>query len=452
MKKRSEPPEDWERLREKMIGLGERSIQKSYYPELQRRLADLEAVKAELEKANRELQAEIAERKRSREEQEILASQLHQAQKLEAVGRLAGGVAHDFNNILSIIIGYSEMILEKVTSDNPFYRDLNVIKDAAYRSADLTRQLLAFARKQTINPKVLDLNEAAFGILKMLRRLIGEDIELGWFPGLDLWPVRIDPGQVDQILANLAVNARDAIAGVGRLTIETANVTLEESCCQGHEGVPPGDYIVLAVSDTGTGMEKETLERIFEPFFTTKEPGKGTGLGLATVYGIVSQNNGHITVRSEPGRGTTFKIYLPRAEQEPEAKSIGTLKKELQGTGTILLVEDEAAILGLGKEILERYGYTVLTAGAPREALKIVRDYSGPIHLLITDVVMPEMNGKELRDKLEALTPGLRSIFMSGYTADVIAPHGVLEAGIDFLQKPFSVKGLVEKVREVLDA
>ncbi len=452
MKKRSEPPEDWERLREKMIGLGERSIQKSYYPELQRRLADLEAVKAELEKANRELQAEIAERKRSREEQEILASQLHQAQKLEAVGRLAGGVAHDFNNILSIIIGYSEMILEKVTSDNPFYRDLNVIKDAAYRSADLTRQLLAFARKQTINPKVLDLNEAAFGILKMLRRLIGEDIELGWFPGLDLWPVRIDPGQVDQILANLAVNARDAIEGVGRLTIETANVTLEESCCQGHEGVPPGDYIVLAVSDTGTGMEKETLERIFEPFFTTKEPGKGTGLGLATVYGIVSQNNGHITVRSEPGRGTTFKIYLPRAEQEPEAKSIGTLKKELQGTGTILLVEDEAAILGLGKEILERYGYTVLTAGAPREALKIVRDYSGPIHLLITDVVMPEMNGKELRDKLEALTPGLRSIFMSGYTADVIAPHGVLEAGIDFLQKPFSVKGLVEKVREVLDA
>jgi PAS domain S-box-containing protein len=396
---------------------------------------------------------DITERKRAEEEKDKMEAQLLQAQKMEAVGRLAGGVAHDFNNMLSIIIGHAEMLLDEIAPDDPFYHGVMEMKNAAQRSADLTRQLLAFARKQTINPKILDLNETASGILKMLRRLIGEDIDLAWIPGLDVWPVKMDPGQIDQILANLAVNARDAIGGVGAMTIETSNVVFDESYCRTHEGFKPGSYVMLAVSDTGAGMSKETLDLIFEPFFTTKELGKGTGLGLATVYGIVKQNSGFINVYSEPGRGTSFKIYLPRVEvQALKAQSPRMGQGDLRGTETVLLVEDEESILTLGKAILERRGYVVLAAHRPDEALRIAESQLGPIHLLITDVVMPGMNGKDLRDKLKALRPGIKCIFMSGYTANVIAHHGVLDEGVDFLQKPFSVKTLAEKVREVLDA
>ncbi len=370
---------------------------------------------------------------------------------MESVGRLAGGVAHDFNNMLSIIIGHAEMILDEIQPGDAFHHDVMEMKTAAERSADLTRQLLAFARKQTISPRILDLNETASGILKMLRRLIGEDINLSWIPGLDVWPVKIDPSQIDQVLANLAINARDAIGGVGIMTIETANVVFDETYCQTHKGFKPGSYVLLAVSDTGTGMDKETLDRIFEPFFTTKELGKGTGLGLATVYGIVKQNNGFINVYSEPDQGTTFKIYLPRTEERAVRDSAPIGEKNLTGTETVLLVEDEESILALGKSILERRGYVVLAAHSPGEALRIARSHSGPVHILITDVVMPEMNGKDLRDQLTAVKPGFKCIFMSGYTANVIAHHGVLDEGIEFLQKPFSVRTLAEKVREVLD-
>jgi PAS domain S-box-containing protein len=394
---------------------------------------------------------DISERKRAEEEKAILQDQLFQAQKMESIGRLAGGVAHDFNNMLSIIIGHAEMVLDEIAPGEPFHHDVMEMKRAAQRSADLTRQLLAFARGQTISPKVLDLNETAAGILKMLRRLIGEDINLEWIPGLDVWPVTMDPGQIDQILANLAVNARDAIGGVGAVTLETANVVFDETYCQAHSGCTPGSYVLLAVSDTGAGMDKETLERIFEPFFTTKELGKGTGLGLATVYGIVKQNNGFINVYSEPGHGTTFKIYLPRVEVDAlKAQPAQAVRRDLRGTETVLLVEDEASILTLGKAILERCGYAVLASHRPDEALRIAESHLGPIHLLITDVVMPGMNGKDLRDKLKALRPGIKCIFMSGYTANVIAHHGVLDEGVDFIQKPFSKQDLATKVREAL--
>jgi PAS domain S-box-containing protein len=394
---------------------------------------------------------DISDQRKYEEEKAQLESQLQQARKMESVGRLAGGVAHDFNNMLSIIIGHAEMVLDEIKPGDAFHHDVMEMKTAAERSADLTRQLLAFARKQTVSPKILDLNETASGILKMLQRLIGEDISLSWIPGLDVWPVKIDPSQIDQVLANLAVNARDAIGGVGIMTIETANVVFDETYCLTHKGFKPGSYVLLAVSDTGAGMDKKTLDLIFEPFFTTKELGKGTGLGLATVYGIVKQNNGFINVYSEPGQGTTFKIYLPRAEDYVEEKLAQARKRDLRGTETILLVEDEESILGLGKDILERRGYVVLAANRPHEALKMAQSHPGPIHLLITDVVMPQMNGKDLRDKLDAIKPGFKSIYMSGYTADVIAHRGVLDEGIDFLQKPFSVKNLAEKVREVLD-
>ncbi|MEW5723216.1 MAG: PAS domain S-box protein, partial [Thermodesulfobacteriota bacterium] len=384
--------------------------------------------------------------------QKVLEDQFRQAQKMESVGRLAGGVAHDFNNMLMVILGHAEMALDQVESTSPVHEDLQEILKAAQRSADLTRQLLAFARKQAVSPQVLDLNETVSGMLKMLRRLIGEDVELSWKPGLDLWPVKVDPAQVDQVLANLSVNARDAITGVGAVTIETDNVVLDEAYCQAHLGFKPGGYAMLAVSDTGAGMDKQVLERVFEPFFTTKELGKGTGLGLATVYGIVKQNNGFINVYSEPGRGTTFKIYFPRVRVTAEAPRPAAEEKPARGDETVLLVEDEEAILDLSAGVLTRRGWTVLPARTPGEALALAEKHEGPIHLLITDVVMPEMNGKELKEKISALYPGLKTLFMSGYTADIIAHHGVLEKGVPFLQKPFSVKKLTQKVREVLDS
>ncbi|MGC8492898.1 MAG: PAS domain S-box protein [Syntrophobacteraceae bacterium] len=395
---------------------------------------------------------DITERKLAEEEKEKLRQQLAQSRKMESVGRLAGGVAHDYNNMLGVIIGYTEMALAGVNPDDPLHADLQEILNAAMRSADITRQLLAFARKQTISPVVLDLNETVEGMLKMLRRLIGENIDLAWFPKAGLAPVKMDPSQIDQILANLCVNARDAITGVGNVTIETDMVCFDEAYCAGHEGFFPGKFVLLAVSDSGCGMDRETLQSIFEPFFTTKEVNKGTGLGLSTVYGIVKQNGGFVNVYSESGSGTTFKIYLPCAREEiSQEEGLREKQRESRGTETILLVEDEQSILKLGKTILEQHGYTVLTARDPAEALELVKSLASPINLLITDVIMPEMSGKDLHERLRRDNPHLPCIFMSGYTANVIAHNGVLDQGVNFLQKPFSVHTLTEKVRSVLD-
>ena len=393
---------------------------------------------------------DIAERKRNEEEKEKLQAQLLQAQKMESVGRLAGGVAHDFNNMLQTILGYSDLSLAQIEATSPVHEGLLEIRKAAMRSADLTRQLLAFARKQTASPKILDLNDTVSGMLKMLQRLIGEDIDLAWLPGHSLWPVKIDPSQLDQILANLAVNARDAIADTGKITIETGNVSLDTAYCADHPESLPGEYVLLVVSDNGCGMDKETLIHIFEPFFTTKEQGKGTGLGLGTVYGIVRQNNGFVNVYSEPGQGTTFSIYLPSFVNETVTAETSRTEGPAGGTETVLLVEDDASILTLGKTILQRLGYTVLAANTPMMAIQLAQEYAGEIHLLITDVVMPEMNGRELVQRLSSLRPAMQCLYMSGYTADVIAHHGVLEPGIHFIQKPFSISDLALAVRETL--
>ena len=395
---------------------------------------------------------DITARKQAEEEREKLQAQLVQAQKMESVGRLAGGVAHDFNNILGVIFGYTERALKQVAPTKPLHADLQKILKAAKRSADIIRQLLTFARKQTVAPKVLDLNANVEGMLNMLRRLIGEDINLAWRPGKELWPVKIDPSQIDQVLANLCVNARDAIAGVGKVTLETGNTTFDEAYCVEHADAVPGEYVQLAVSDNGCGMDKETLTNIFEPFFTTKGIGEGTGLGLATVYGIVKQNHGYIHVHSEPGHGMSFKIYLPRhAGKVEQIRQEGPEEPPARGHATILLVEDEPAFLKIIAGILTGLGYTVLAAGTPGEAIRLSKEHTGKIHLLITDVVMPEMNGGDLVKKLMSLYPDLKHLFMSGYTANVIAHRGVLEEGVNFIQKPFSIKDLAAKDRAVLD-
>ena len=380
-----------------------------------------------------------------------LEERLAQAQKLEAVGRLAGGVAHDFNNMLNVILGYTDFALSQIDPAQPLATDLTEIRKAAVRSADLTRQLLAFARKQNIAPRLLDLNETVEDMLKMLRRLIGEDIELHWRPAGRGWLIRMDPSQVDQLLANLCLNARDAIAGVGRISIETANVVWDEASCDGQPEATPGDYVQLAVSDNGCGMDQDVLARLFEPFFTTKEMGRGTGLGLATVYGIVRQNSGFIRVYSEPGQGTTFRIYLPRQHQEGETAGEEKAAPPVAGGDeTILLVEDEPALLVMTKRMLEKAGYQVLPAATPEAALQAAGVHRGALHLLITDVVMPGMNGRELAERLQASHPGLRYLFMSGYTDDILAGRGILDRQINFLQKPFSAQTLSAKVREVL--
>jgi PAS domain S-box-containing protein len=390
---------------------------------------------------------------RVNEERERLQTQLTQSQKMEAVGRLAGGVAHDFNNMLGVILGHADMILSKMAPNEPFHADLTEIIKAGERSADLTRQLLAFARRQTVAPKVLDLNETVADMTKMLQRLIGEEIEIVWIPGEKVWPIKIDPSQIDQLLANLCVNARDAIAGVGKVTIETGNAIFDEDYRKDHAGVVPGEYVLLAVRDTGCGMNSETLSQIFEPFFTTKELGKGTGLGLATVYGIIQQNRGFIHVESEPGQGTIFKLYFPRHVNLDEQGRGLTLTPSPEGMGheTILVVEDEPMILEITTAMLKHLGYTVYAAKTPGEAIELARDHAGELHLLLTDVVMPQMNGKELASQLMVLYPGLRSLFMSGYPAEVIAQHGVIDEGVDLLQKPFMFSTLAAKVREILN-
>jgi PAS domain S-box-containing protein len=383
-------------------------------------------------------------------EHRALESQFRQAQKMEAIGRLAGGIAHDFNNLLMVISGYSQLVLDEVRGESPTRNAVEEIQKAADRATSLTRQLLAFSRKQMLSPRVLDLNALVLDNLKMLPRLIGEDIEVVNIPGRELGHVKADPGQLEQVLLNLVVNARDAMPRGGKLTIETANVSLDEAYTRSHPTMQPGEYVMLAISDTGSGMDQDTQSRIFEPFFTTKGP-KGSGLGLSTVYGIVKQSGGYVWVYSEVGRGSTFKIYLPRVAKAELPEAAKRTTKFLRGRETVLLVEDEANLRRLVRGFLQRQGYTVIEAEDGQAALEAASHHVGPIHLLLTDVVMPDMNGRELARKLSMLHPRTRVLYMSGYTENAIHHNGALETGVVFLQKPFTEEALTEKVREVLE-
>jgi two-component system, cell cycle sensor histidine kinase and response regulator CckA len=386
-------------------------------------------------------------------ERKTLEEQLRQAQKMEAIGQLAGGIAHDFNNLLTAITGYSELTMRRLPAEDPLRQNIEEIKKAGERAAALTRQLLAFSRKQVLQPKVLDLNAVISELEKMLRRLIGEDIGLRTALDSELGSVKADPGQVEQIIMNLVVNARDAMPRGGKLTIETKNVYLDEDYAKNHIAAIPGPYVMLAVSDTGTGMDEQTQARIFEPFFTTKEAGKGTGLGLSTVYGIVKQSGGNIWVYSEVGRGTTFKVYLPRVDEGAQEYKRSTEAEEaIRGVETILLAEDEEMVRKLARQVLEMYGYQVLDAANGGAALLICERHTGPIHLLITDVIMPEMSGRELAGRLAQLRPEMKVLYMSGYTDNAIVHQGVLDEDANFIQKPFPTDALARKVREVLDA
>ncbi len=395
---------------------------------------------------------DITDQKRAELERERLEAQLIQAQKMESVGRLAGGVAHDYNNMLGVIIGHAELGLSGLDAKSPVRDDLEQILKAAERSADITRKLLGFARKQTISPKILDLNDTVTGMLKMLRHLIGEDLEIAWMPGGDLRPVKMDPSQLDQILANLCVNSKDAMDKAGRITIGTENVVLDEAYCSNHAGFVPGEFVMLSVSDDGCGMDRDTLEHIFEPFFTTKEVGKGTGLGLSTVYGIVKQNNGFINVYSEPGKGTTTKIYLQSQSLGNQERKNATAPAIKRGKNeVILLVEDDIGILHITHSMLERLGYRVVAAQSPQEALSLSEQDLTEVQLVMTDVVMPGMDGKELATRLKTRLPHLKTLFMSGYTAEIVVGHGIIGKGVKFISKPFSVAELAAKLRETLD-
>jgi len=368
------------------------------------------------------------------------------------VGRLAGGIAHDFNNLLMVIQGYTELLLERLGADDPLRRNADQIREASERAASLTRQLLAFSRKQVLAPKVLNMRMVVADMEKMLRRLIGEDVELATLTPPGLWNVKADRSQVEQVILNLAVNARDAMPRGGKLTIETANVELDNSYSHHQAVVAPGRYVMLAVADTGCGMDAETQAHVFEPFFTTKEKGKGTGLGLATVYGVVKQSGGYVWVYSEPGHGTTFKVYLPRVEE-----SVGVEEKAAEaeapqrGSETILLVEDEKGVRELAREYLVQNGYTVLDAENGARALEIARGHDGPIHLMLTDVVMQGISGRELAEKAAKIRPDMKVLFMSGYTDQAVIHHGLLSADTVLLQKPFTLNALATKLRATLD-
>src|SRR5579864_4453294 len=388
-------------------------------------------------------------------ERHILEQQLRQSQKMEAIGRLAGGIAHDFNNLLMVISGYSEFLLERLGAEPHLRGPAQEIAGAADRASSLTRQLLAFSRKQMLAPRIVNLNDVATENIKMLTRMIGEDIDLVMVPGANLWSVRADAGQIDQVIMNLAVNARDAMASGGKLTIETSNVTLDEDYARVHAPLPAGDYVMVAISDTGEGMDNETQSHIFEPFFTTKGT-KGTGLGLSTVYGIVKQSGGYIWVHSELGRGTTFKIYLPRVASTGQAVAHVAAPVEYRrvepGTETILLVEDEANLRYLARQYLEKQGYKVIEAADGAVAMQIAVAHEAVIHLLLTDVIMPGMNGRELAQRISEIRPNVKILYMSGYTENVIGHNGTLDVGVHLLQKPFNLRDLKGKVREVLDA
>jgi len=385
-------------------------------------------------------------------EQKRLENQLRQSQKMESIGRLAGGIAHDYNNILTVILNYCELALMELDPSSELAGYIKEIKKAGERSNEITSQLLAFARKQSSNPKVLDLNNSIDEMISMLQRLIGESIELIWLPDSGVCPVKMDPSQLHQILANLCINARDAIGDSGKITIETNCVSIDESYAKTNPGFLPGEFAMLAVSDNGCGMDKSTVENIFEPFFTTKGAGEGTGLGLSTVYGIVKQNGGFVNVYSEIGEGTTFKIYLKcesgMVEKTEEIQKAAP--SESKGE-TVLIVEDEEAILKIAEKMLETLGYNLLTSNNPLEALQIAEEYSGDIDIVVTDVVMPDMDGKKMSDKITKLHPSAKVLFMSGYTSNVIGQHGLFEDNVNFIQKPFKMNDLEMKIREILD-
>jgi len=395
---------------------------------------------------------DVTERKRAEEEKATLQEQLRQSQKMEAIGRLAGGVAHDFNNLLTVIKGYCQLSLVEMKESTPLKDTLEVINKAAEKAAGLTRQLLAFGRRQIMEVRVLDLNDLLQNFDKMLRRIISEDIELVMLLGESLGKVKADPGQIEQVVMNLAVNAKDAMSKGGKLIIETANVELDKAYAQAHVAVTPGSYVMVAVNDTGTGMTPEVRDRVFEPFFTTKGKGKGTGLGLSTVYGIVKQSGGNIWVYSEPGQGTTLKIYLPRVDEPAEELKAQEAGEEFpRGSETILIVEDDKEVRSLAVRILKRQGYTVLDGSYGDQAFNVCRQHRGPIHLLLTDVVMPGMDGRALSESLSQLHPEMKVLYMSGYTDDAIIHHGVMDKGMNFIQKPFTIDKLIRKVREILD-
>ena len=395
---------------------------------------------------------DITERKEAEKEQKALQEQLIMAQKMESIGRLAGGIAHDFNNMLSVIMGRVELLMLKIDQGHPFYSDLLQVKNAAERSANLTSQLLAFARKQVVAPKVIDLNDSLKKMLDMMRRLIGENVKLDLDLSKDLWPVKIDPTQLDQIVANLIVNARDAVSKNGQVKFKTENTAIAEEVIDDLPGIKKGEYTLLTVTDNGCGMSKEVLDKIFEPFFTTKEQGEGTGLGLSTIYGIVKQNDGYIYAFSEVDKGSEFRIYLPRVKEAVKQKEDRDYERVIDKKDhTILFVEDEISILEIGAETLESFGYKVLAAEKPEKALEIAKEHDGKIDLVITDVIMPGMNGKELEKELKKLYPDIAVLFMSGYTADVLFSEGIVEDETNFIQKPFSQKDLSIKVLEVIE-
>jgi two-component system cell cycle sensor histidine kinase/response regulator CckA len=397
---------------------------------------------------------DITERRRTEEALRKSEEQLRQWQRVEAIGRLAGGVAHDFNNLLMTIKGCSELLLGAFDRRDPRREEVEEILKAADRATALTRQLLAFGRRQVLQPQILDLNAVVMNMDKMLRRLIGEDIQLITSLEPEVWSVKVDPGMIEQVVMNLAVNSRDAMPSGGKLTIETSNVTHDEEYASHHVSVKPGYYVMLAISDTGCGMDKETQSHLFEPFFTTKDTGKGTGLGLSTVYGIIKQSGGNIWAYSEPGLGTTFKIYLPRVEKAAKGYKPRLKPKEVGapgGTETILLVEDEEAVRSMVSKILQSKGYTVLEACHGNEAIEASERYEGSINLMVTDVIMPQMSGRELAERLAPMRPEMHVLYMSGYPDNTIVQHGVLEPGTAFLQKPFTINALELKVREILD-